>query len=240
MSMEVLQDKLQINKARQELVNKGISHVDAPDTKLLSILRRLGIVRKVVVGDMVKSWDVLATVNFLESHVKKNEPILDIGCYASEIIVALHKLGYSNLAGTDLNPNLQKMPYQDFIRYEITNFMHTKFEDASFQAITSISVIEHDFDGQSLLKEMSRLLKPGGYFIASFDYWPEKIDTTGTKFFGMDWKIFSKDEISNFVKEAAGYDLYPVGEMNYGGKDKPIDCAGKQYTFGWLVFTKAA
>lgn len=240
MSMEVLQDKLQISKARQELVNKGISHVNTPDTRLLSILRRLGVVRKVVVGDMVKSWDVLATVNFLESHVKKNEPILDIGCYASEIIVALHKLGYSNLVGADLNPNLHKMPHQDSIRYEITNFMHTEFEDASFQAITSISVIEHDFDGQSLLKEMSRLLKPGGYFIASFDYWPEKIDTTGTKFFGMDWKIFSKGEISLFVKEAAVYGLHPVGEMKYGGTDKPIDCAGKQYTFGWLVLKKVA
>lgn len=240
MALEVLQDKLQISKARQELLNKGISHIDTPDSRLRSLLRRFGFVHKVVMGDMVKSWDVLATVNFLESHVKKNEPILDIGCYASEVIVALHKLGYSNLAGADLNPNLQKMPYQDAIHYEITDFMHTKFEDASFQAITSISVIEHDFDGHSLLKEMSRLLRAGGYFIASFDYWPDKIDTSGTKFFGMDWKIFSKDEISAFVTEAAGYGLHPVGEMNYGGRDKPIDCAGKQYTFGWLVLKKVA
>ena len=51
-------------------------------------------------------------------------------------------------------------------------------------------------------------------------------------------KIFSKDEISNFVKDAAGYGLNPVGEMNFAGKDKTIDCAGKQYTFGWLVLKK--
>ena len=236
MTMEVLQNKLQISEARQVLVNKGASLVESP---LRSLMRKLGLVRGVAMGDMVKSWDVLATVNFLEANVKKNEPILDIGCYASEVIVALHKLGYSNLTGADLNPDLQKMPYQNDIRYELTNFMHTKFEDASFQAITSISVIEHGFDGQSLLKEMSRLLKPSGYFIASFDYWSEKIDTTGQNFFGMDWKIFSKDEIMNFVIEAAGYGLYPVGEMMYDGKDKPIDCAGKQYTFGWLVLTKS-
>lgn len=236
MTMEVLQNKLQISKARQVLVNKGASLVESP---LRSLIRKLGLGRGVAMGDMVKSWDVLAAVNFLESHVKKNEPILDIGCYASEVIVALHKLGYSNLTGADLNPDLQKMPYQNDIRYELTNFMHTKFKDASFQAITSISVIEHGFDGPALLKEMSRLLKPSGYFIASFDYWPEKIDTTGIKFFGMDWKIFSKDEIINFVTEAASYGLYPVGEMMYDGKDKPIDCAGKHYTFGWLVLTKS-
>ena len=170
MIMEVLQNKLQIRNARQVLVNKGASLVESP---LRSLLRKFGLVRGVSMGDMVKSWDVLATVDFLESNVKKNEPILDIGCYASEVVIALHKLGYSNLTGADLNPDLQKMPYQNDIRYELTNFMHTKFEDASFRAITSISVIEHGFDGQSLLKEMSRLLNPGGYFIASFDYWSE-------------------------------------------------------------------
>lgn len=240
MTMQVLQDKKQINTARDTLNKKGASHVDLPDSGLKALMRKLGLVSGVVMGDMVKSWDVLATVNFLESHVKKDGPILDIGCYASEILASLHKVGYSNLTGADLNPNLNKMPYQNAIRYETTNFMHTKFEDASFQAITSISVIEHDFNAQALLKEMSRLLKPGGYFIASFDYWPEKIDTTGIQFFGMDWKIFSKDEVANFVNEAATYGLFPVGEMKYDGKDKPIDCAGKQYTFGWLVLAKAA
>ena len=90
------------------------------------------------------------------------------------------------------------------------------------------------------MKEMSRLLKPGGYFIASFDYWPEKINTTGTQFFGMDWKIFSRNEVEGFISEAAAYGLMPVGDLAYSAKDKPIKCAGKQYTFGWLVFVKAA
>nr|MDP2190429.1 class I SAM-dependent methyltransferase [Rhodoferax sp.] len=237
MTMEVLQNKLQIGKARQELINKGASFIDSP---LRSVMRKLGLISGVKMGDMVKSWDVLATINFLDGHVKKNEPILDIGCYASEVIVALSKLGYSNLTGADLNPDLKQMPCQGIIRYETTNFMQTPFADASFKAITSISVIEHGFDGQALLKEMSRLLQPSGYFIASFDYWPEKINTTGTQFFGMDWKIFSKDEVTNFVNEAAEYGLFPAGEMKYGGKDKPIDCTGKQYTFGWLALTKSA
>ena len=235
MSLEVLQEKIQINIARKELIKKSASAVDNP---LHALLRRFGIVGGVAVGDKVKSWDVLSTVNFLENHVKKSEPILDIGCYASEVIVALHRLGYSNLTGADLNPNLQKMPYHKFIRYENSNFMHTKFVDASFQAITSISVIEHGFDGPSLLKEMSRLLKPSGYFIASFDYWPEKIDTTGAKLFGMDWKIFSKEDIINFINEAVGYGLFPVSEMKYESKDKVIDCEGKEYTFAWMVLEK--
>lgn len=235
MSLEVLQEKSQITTAREEMTRREISFVESP---LKSLMRKLRIVRGMNLGDRVKSWDVLATVKFLESHVKKNEPILDIGCYASEIIVALHKLGYSNLTGSDLNPDLKMMPYQKAIRYEISDFMHTKFADASFRAITSISVIEHGFDGPALLKEMSRLLKPNGCFIASFDYWPEKIDTTGKKFFGMEWKIFSKDEVVDFITKAATYGLFPVGKMMYDVKDKPIDWWGEQYTFAWLVLEK--
>ena len=234
--MKVLQEKSQINNARHELVRMGASSMESPSR---SLLRRFGLARGVALGDQVKSWDVLLTLNFIQQQLKKHEPILDIGCYASEVIVALHKRGFSHLSGADLNPGLHKMPFANAIHYETTNFMQTKFADASFKAITSISVIEHGFDGQALLKEMSRLLQPGGYFIASFDYWPDKIDTTGVKFFDMDWKIFSRQEVSAFVELAAAYSLATVGEMEYEGKETPIECGGKKYTFGWLVLQKA-
>jgi ubiquinone/menaquinone biosynthesis C-methylase UbiE len=235
MTMEVLKNNSQIAASRQALKRNGSS---ALESSFRSLLRRYGLVRGMVLGDYLKSWDVLETLNFIKQHVQKNEPILDIGCYASEIIVALHKSGYANLTGADLNPELKQMPYQNSIRYETTDFMKTPFSDASFKAITSISVIEHGFDGQALLKEMSRLLHSGGYFIASFDYWPEKIDTTGTKFFGMDWKIFSKQEVADLIEQASGYGLAPVGELLYEGQEKPIECGGKKYTFGWLVLKK--
>lgn len=237
MTLTVLQDREGINKARKELISKGASGIEPP---WRIFFRRIGFGRQIAVGDVLKSWDVLSTVRFLEGHVDKNAPVLDIGCYASEVIVALHKLGYSCLSGVDLNPKLNRMPYQDVISYETADFMHTNYSDESFQAITSISVLEHGFQAQALLKEMSRLLKPGGYFIASFDYWPEKIDTTGIKFFGMKWLIFSKKDVAAFMKQAADYGLIPFGEMSYDAKDKAIDCGGKRYTFAWMVLQKVS
>jgi len=94
-------------------------------------------------------------------------------------------------------------------------------------------------DEPALLSEMSRLLSPGGYFIASFDYWPEEIDTSDTPFFGMDWKIFSKAEVSAFIEEAAGYSRRSYGLLNLDATEKPIHYAQRDYTFAWLDLQKS-
>jgi SAM-dependent methyltransferase len=235
MAMQVLLNRTQINRARQELVAKGASFVSSP---LTAFLRRIGFVGGICVGDKVKSWDVLSILKFIEKNVQKDEPILDIGCYASEVIVALHKLGYTNLTGIDLDSKINQMPHGNSIQYQIANFKQTTFENASFSAITSISVIEHGFEEQALLKEMSRLLRSQGYFIASFDYWPDRIDTRGEKIFGMDWKIFSRQDVADLIEHATAYGLHPVGELNYEGREATIQYSRWKYTFGWLALQK--
>lgn len=235
MSMQVLKQKSEIEDARSVLHERGLS---LTDTRMKSFLRRFGLLGGMPIGDELKSWDVLKTVEFIEQQLPKDAPVLDIGAYASEILPILHKAGYTNLTGIDLNTDLNKMPFGNSIKYNMANFMATPYPDGSFSAITSISVIEHGFDQPRLLAEMSRLLKAGGYLIASFDYWPQKIDTTGMKFFGMDWILFSKEDISQFIDAAANYGLAPVGELLYDAEDKVIDCAGQNYTFGWLALKK--
>lgn len=237
MVMEVLQNKAQIKSSRKKMIMAGTS---CTESMIDSLLRKVGLKSGPVVGDYIKSWDVLRTLEFVEQNAGENDPIVDIGSYASEIIVALHRSGFKNLTGVDLNPELNTMPYNDSIHYEISDFMHTGLKDAAYKVITSISVIEHGFNGDALLKEMSRLLMPGGYFVSSFDYWPKKIDTTGVTFFNMDWKIFSKEDIEQLIKQAEGYGMFPVGKLSYEGADTPIDCGGKKYTFGWLALQKAS
>lgn len=235
MSLEILQSRRQYVDARRELVKARVSSIDTP---LQSLFRRLRLLRSISVGEVNKSWDVLQTLNFLSLNVGKSEPVLDIGCYASEIILALHKAGFANLTGADLDPGVGRMPFQHAIRYVATDFMHTPFPDASFRAITSISVIEHGFNGPALLCEVSRLLTADGFFTASFDYWPDKIDTSGIRFFGLDWKIFSKEDVETFIDQAASYGLMPAGQVRYDGAEAPIECAGKRYTFAWLALRK--
>jgi SAM-dependent methyltransferase len=235
MTMQVLQSERQISAARQTMRQMRVSFLDTP---LRAKLRRFGLVRREPVGDRVKSWDVLETLRFVGQHVQKSDAVLDIGCYSSEVLVALHKLGYSALTGIDLNPGIREMPFQGAINYQIGDFLHTPFPKGSFKAITAVSVIEHGFQATPLLSETSRLLQNGGFFVASFDYWPEKIDTTGITFFDMEWKIFSRDEVRRFINDAEDFGLFPFGALTEQAKERVIDCGGKQYTFAWLVLEK--
>jgi SAM-dependent methyltransferase len=231
----VLKSKSEIKSARDEMRRSGISSLTP---WILQRLGAIGVFGGIVVGDVIKSWDVLKTVNFLRYRLPPETPVLDVGAYSSEILSVLHRMKYSNLTGVDLNPGIKGMPFADHIRYEVADFMATPFPDSSFGAITAISVIEHGFQCERLLLEISRLLRPGGYFITSFDYWPEKIDTTGMKIFGMDWTIFSKEEVLELVSMANVYGLEPVGDIALDAGDRVIHWGGKEYTFGWMAIRK--
>lgn len=239
MSFQVLQNIEQIRSARDVLQQRQLSSLPSPALRIVArAAARLGMRQPLILGDYIKSWDVLQSVEFLETHLERDQAILDIGAYASEILVALHKAGFTNLTGVDLNPRLGEMPYADNIRYVTSDFMNTPFEDQSFQAITSISVVEHGYNPDLLFTEVSRLLKTGGYFVASFDYWREKIDTANTRFFDMDWLIFSEPEVEAMISVARKHGLEPAGKFQPQTADRAIQHGGYKYTFGWIVLQR--
>lgn len=233
--LKVLQNKAQIEAARQAMRSQGRSVLEGGVAKTL---RRLRLSRSLPVGDMVKSWDVAQTLDFIETNLGKDAKILDLGAYCSEVPVALARMGFTNVHGADLNPDVARMPCADRVTYTVADFMKTPFEAASFDAVTATSVIEHGYDAERLFSELGRLLKPGGYFIASFDYWPEKIETRDTRFFDMTWLIFSRTDVDEMLQVARRHGLGPLGELHSQAGEAAIHCLGFDYTFAWIVFRK--
>jgi SAM-dependent methyltransferase len=233
--VEVLKSKIDIERARRELNRRKLSFT-CPWWKRLA--RKATLWDGIDIGDEVKSWDLLKTVQFIENNAPRSASILDLGAFASELPCILHKLNYSNVFGVDLNPDVRNMPYASSVHYEVADFMHTSFPNESFDLITAISVIEHGFNSQALLRELSRLLRPGGHFVASFDYWPDKIDTDGITIFGMEWRIFSAQEVRAFIQDAREYGLAPTYEATFDSSGKPIRFGEREYTFAWLVLRR--
>jgi len=235
MGVSVLKTRGEIRRARAELQARGLSCADG---RMASLASWMGLRRSPLVGDVRKSWDVLRTAQFIESHVPKHAPVLDIGARGSEILPVLRRMGYEGLTGIDLDPAVRDMPGLGGIRYEVRDFMNSGFPSERYKAITAISVIEHGFKGRELLAEVSRLLLPGGFFLASFDYWPEKIATDSIRLFGLDWRIFSAGEVRSLIAEAEPHGLLPFGPIDLTAADRTIRWSGRKYTFAWLVLQK--
>jgi SAM-dependent methyltransferase len=130
------------------------------------------------------------------------------------------------------------MPYPEYIKYIAGDYTETGLPSETFGAITAISVLEHGFCGPKIFREVSRLLRTGGYFIGSTDYWPEKVDTGGVTAFGLDWTIFSRKDLLDVVEEAERHRLVPVGQLNFGAAETTVRWLKKEYTFVWFAFQK--
>jgi len=235
MAMEVLQSKAEIVLARKRLKEIG---ADAADAAVIAKLKRNRLWPGKPLGDQVKSWDVWKTVSFLQQNLSPAAAVLDLGAYCCEILPALHRLGFTSLTGVDLNPTLTAMPHSDRINYLVGDFLSTTLADGTFDAITAISVIEHGYQPGRLFGEVARLLKPGGYFLASIDYWPDKIDTTAVKVFGLDWLIFSRRDVEEMFSFAADHGLQPVGEISCSAGVPLISWQSRDYTFAWVAMRK--
>jgi SAM-dependent methyltransferase len=191
--------------------------------------------------DPTKSWDVLRSIEAISSSVEREAPVLDVGSVASAVLPCLHALGYRSLMGIDLDVRVESMPLADGIEYAVEDLTRTSRPDRSFAAITAISVIEHGVDDEPLLSEIARLLRPGGIFVFSTDYWPEKVDTEGISLFGLPWRIFSASEIEEFLDRADRFGLVPASDplTSLRSVEEPvIRFHGRSYTFLYGVLVR--
>ncbi len=100
----------------------------------------------------------------------KNARILDYGCGAGQTVYALLDAGYSNTAGFDLKDYLELRDPADRKHFFIgdTGTSRLPFADDSLDMITSDQVLEHVQDQVLWLREMHRVLRPGGIAFHEF------------------------------------------------------------------------
>jgi SAM-dependent methyltransferase len=243
---DLLTSREEIKQATGELSRRGLVQFGsaASRSRPAAALRRvLGLTN--LAPDPIKSWDVLKVLEAVIETTSPGSPVLDLGSIACPVLASLHSLGYSDLHGVDLNPRVRDMPFADQIDYRMADMNATPWPDGTFAAITAVSVIEHGLDQDALLDEVARLLRPGGVFIFSTDYWPEKISTDRMRLFGLDWRIFSAAEIEDLLLSARERDLHPMGEPSLvlsapvpSASGTPISFAGRNYTFLYGAFVR--
>jgi 2-polyprenyl-3-methyl-5-hydroxy-6-metoxy-1,4-benzoquinol methylase len=113
----------------------------------------------------------------------KGSSLLDLGSELSPMPWFLASLGANvTLVETDQQwvPKWERLCDETGleVKWKIAPVETLPFEDESFDAVTSFSVIEHQKDKVTAVNEAVRVLKPGGLFAISFDICEAEMDMT--------------------------------------------------------------
>jgi SAM-dependent methyltransferase len=183
-----------------------------------------------------KNWDHLAAVQAIAARFPRSARILDAGAeFYSNVLPALFVYGFHHLYA--MNLSFADPARRGPIRYVPGDITRTGFPDCFFDAITCMSVIEHGVPVAAYLREMHRLLKPGGLLITSTDYYPEPIESRDKFAHGTPIRIFSKEEMESLFAEAKACGFEATGEVELDAKERPIRWELYDLDYTFLIFT---
>ncbi len=225
-----------------------IKSLKSPD-EIDAAIERLTARRARLHPDARKNWDMNMFTELIAQRFDKKAAILDVGCVSSPLLYNLATMGYTNLHGIDFQLTEKGIHVHPNVAYAAADLTRTPYKDASFDCITSLSVVEHGVDAGRYFAEMSRLLKPGGVLLTSTDYWPEKISTWNVPrrlTFGLPWNIFSREELRGLLADATRCGFALTGEIDDAAGRRVIRWPdgkltwwlGKAYTFVVLGLQK--
>lgn len=123
-----------------------------------------------------KRHNFRSTDEVVFSHIEKigvtNKRILDFGCGDGVYVQEFLKRGASEIVGIDESAKMIEIANKKFNHLENTKFLvadgnNLPFENDVFDIVFANFVLHHFIDTLKPLKEIFRVLKRGGYFIAT-------------------------------------------------------------------------
>jgi SAM-dependent methyltransferase len=234
--IEVLRTAGEAATARAWLRGRGWDVQRRPLTRVVYALRT----RHRMHFEFLKSWDVAHFARILTTELRPEAAVVDVGSVGSELPWVLRLAGFQNITGCDLDDQVLKMPFARTITYRLGEIQQLGLAEASVDAVTAVSTIEHGVDVAQFLRSSARLLRSGGLLCLSTDYWPSKVDTADVRYFGAPWTIFAEDEIRGLIQAAAaaGLTLDSWSGTLPTVIDRPVSWHGRSYTFIALVLRK--
>lgn len=148
--------------------------------------------------------------------------LLDIGAMKGEFVFAMRELGW-DAEGFDFSQvpeNLFDVPMQ------YGDFLDAAYEDESFDCVTMWAVLEHVYEPASYVEKISRLLKPGGRFVALV-----------TNFNSIQGRVLRQDD---FPRHMTFFTKRSLARMLRASGLEPTELSTSQDIFssplnGWLV-----
>ncbi len=156
-------------------------------------------------------------VSLLDSYVRRDPGgprlLMDLGCGVGGMLEPMAQ--YGRVIGTDVTlKGLQHCAARNFPRLVACNGPDGCFGDATLDCVTAFDALEHIEDDVGSMREIHRMLKPGGILIASGPAWQ--------------FLFAQQDRITHHVRR------YTLGEMTGKARSAGFEILKGSYINVWL------
>lgn len=186
-------------------------------------------------------WEYSKVLAFVRRSLASSCSILDVGGARSVLPAAVSSLGHDVLVadideeGASFIGRLIEAGYPR-LRWETARAESLPYPDDSFDCVMSISVIEHIEDDLGAIRQMHRVLKPGGYLVLSFDFVKDERPPTSHQL-----RFYTERGLRELLTWMSSQCLLPIEAPDYSYAGEHIACFGDDactYNGAMLVLFK--
>lgn len=135
------------------------------------IVPRYDLMNHIMTGGLDIHWRNMVAKQAATLSDRKSQRVLDVATGTGDLAFAIRKAGVSEVVGLDYSPEMivkaieKSGKHPSGVEFVVGDGMHLPFEDASFDACTISFGLRNMEDYTGAVREMTRILKPGGKFI---------------------------------------------------------------------------
>jgi ubiquinone/menaquinone biosynthesis C-methylase UbiE len=115
----------------------------------------------------------VSTAQLIIKYTNRMDPILDAGCAMGDLLM---RVSDRDLHGCDFNAAYLEVAAQRGVKTTLCDVEAMPYPDDTFVAVVTTDVLEHVLDLNAAIREMKRVLRPGGVLIIRS---PDSEDLTG-------------------------------------------------------------
>lgn len=184
-----------------------------------------------------------ATLATVAAHLQGSGRILDVGCGAGFTALALADMGYQ-VSGIDLAPKMiERAQHEAGLRglnidFRVSGAESLPYEAAGFDAVIALGLMGNLREDQPTLREMYRVLKPGGLLVLSMpnfcglDRWLS-LPRTYALILGHRFRLLRR-RIVNMARRLVGKEAKPLSAVRYGRSAVPAFYARRLRNAGFI------
>ncbi|MFC1865933.1 class I SAM-dependent methyltransferase [Chloroflexota bacterium] len=139
--------------------------------------------------------------------VEAKQDFLEVGCGNGLVTKYLAQEYNASVIGIDVDPQQIELACKDVdsienLRYLESDAADLPFKESSFDVVLSFGVLHHIKNWLDALKEVKRVLKPGGYFVYADIVYPERVtrmDGSSNVSFGL--VTIDIDQLNTFLEK---------------------------------------